>query len=168
MWLGTSVENNRWAAERIPALSRTSARTLFLSCEPLLEQVDLTPWLPYPRSSSAVQFTVTSGMRPVDWVIVGGESGPKARPMNPAWVRSLRDQCVAAGVPFFFKQWGEWAPTGEFKDACSDPREELVGEPDVCGLREVIRRVGKKQAGNVLDGQTWAEFPKLPQPPTAR
>lgn len=87
LWLGTSVENQRWAEVRIPALLRTPAAVRFLSCEPLLGPVDLRPWL--------------GG---VDWVIVGGESGPGFRPMDPDWARTIRDQCVAAGVPFFYKQ----------------------------------------------------------------
>ena len=89
VWIGTSVENQRRANERIPALVQVPAVVRFLSCEPLLESVDLTPWL------SALQ-----------WVICGGESGPGARPMAPEWARSLRDQCIAAQVPYFFKQWG--------------------------------------------------------------
>ncbi|GIU97421.1 MAG: hypothetical protein KatS3mg013_1224 [Actinomycetota bacterium] len=93
VWLGTSVENQRWADVRIPALLRTPAQVRFLSCEPLLAALDLRRWLPR-----------------IDWVIVGGESGPRARPMDPAWVRSLRDQCLALGVPFFFKQWGGRTP----------------------------------------------------------
>lgn len=87
IWMGTSVEDQRAADQRIPALARCAANTRFLSCEPLLAPVDLAPWL-----------------RDLDWVIVGGESGPNFRPMDHAWARSLRDQCVAAGVAFFFKQ----------------------------------------------------------------
>ncbi len=93
VWLGTSVENQRWADVRLPSLIRTPARVRFLSCEPLLGRLDLRPWLAR-----------------IDWVIVGGESGPQARPMDPEWVRSLRDQCLALGVPFFFKQWGGRTP----------------------------------------------------------
>lgn len=92
VWLGTSVENQEWADRRIPLLATTSAAIRFLSCEPLLGPI---------RVSHA------SG---IHWVIVGGESGPSARPMSPDWVRGLRDQCVAGGVPFFFKQWGGRTP----------------------------------------------------------
>jgi protein gp37 len=88
-WIGTSVENQAMADKRIPALAKIRAATRFLSCEPLLGPLDLSPWL------DAVQ-----------WVIVGGESGPKARPMQADWVRGIRDQCNAAGVAFLFKQWG--------------------------------------------------------------
>jgi protein gp37 len=88
IWLGVSVENQQRAAERIPELQQAVAGLRFLSCEPLLG--------PLPNLS-------LSG---IGWVIVGGESGPGARPMDPAWVRDIRDQCLAARVPFFFKQWG--------------------------------------------------------------
>lgn len=91
--LMVSTENQEWADKRIPILLDTPARWRGLSCEPLLGSIKLTPWL-----------------RNIDWVIAGGESGPGARPMEPDWARSLRDQCADAGVSFFFKQWGAWAP----------------------------------------------------------
>jgi protein gp37 len=87
IWMGTSVEDQRAADQRIPLLTQCGAGTRFLSCEPLLAPVNLAPWL-----------------SELDWVIVGGESGPGFRPMDHAWARSIRDQCVAAGVAFFFKQ----------------------------------------------------------------
>ncbi|MDO8691058.1 MAG: phage Gp37/Gp68 family protein [Dehalococcoidia bacterium] len=89
VWIGVSVENQYWAERRIPALLRVPARIRFLSVEPLLKPVDLSPYL--------------VGLQ---WVIVGGESGPKARPMHPDWVSSVRQDCEKAGIPFFFKQWG--------------------------------------------------------------
>jgi protein gp37 len=98
VWLGVSVENQHFADERIPLLLQTPAAVRFISAEPLLGPVDLgfafvsdNPWMVQQH---------------VDWVIVGGESGPRVRPTDPDWIRSMRDQCVAAGVPFFFKQWG--------------------------------------------------------------
>jgi protein gp37 len=128
VWLGVSVENQKWADIRIPALLETPAAVRFLSCEPLLGPIDLfagdhstherdfdgnddyicldcstderhVPWRVIDRSNLGI-----------DWVIVGGESGPKSRAMHPDWARSLRDQCATAGVPFFMKQWGEWGP----------------------------------------------------------
>lgn len=87
LWLGVSVEDQRRANERIPLLLQTPAVVRFVSCEPLLGPLDLTPWL-----------------HRLDWVIVGAESGPGARPMDDAWVRALRDQCQAAQVAFWFKQ----------------------------------------------------------------
>jgi protein gp37 len=116
VWLGVSVENQDAADARIPDLLATPAAVRFLSVEPLLGPVDLNvaAWgkgLPRPPADIQVrQMATVNGMRlplrALDWVIVGGESGPGARPMHPDWVRSLRDQCVAAGVPFFMKQWG--------------------------------------------------------------
>lgn len=113
VWLGVSVENQQWANIRIPALLKTPAAVRFLSCEPLLGPVDLT----------MVDWDGVTGLcvlekAPVgiDWVIAGGESGTGARPMHPDWVRTLRDQCVAAGVPFLFKQWGGRTPKANGRD----------------------------------------------------
>lgn len=100
VWLGVSVENQQWADIRIPALLETPAAVRWLSCEPLLDRLDLKahwllPTFPGPR---------------INWVVVGGESGLASRPMQVDWARSLRDQCHAANVPFFFKQWGGRTP----------------------------------------------------------
>lgn len=130
VWLGVSVEDQTRADERIPDLLATPAAVRFLSCEPLLGQVDLMhvdvgaymngltgreaheydPVCRWPllKPFRHLQSGFTSPG--IDWVIAGGESGPGARPMHPDWARSLRDQCAAADVPFHFKQWGEWAP----------------------------------------------------------
>lgn len=107
VWLGVSVEDQKWADIRIPALLETPAAVRWLSCEPLLGPVDLLPYLHHqcdcdpPGHRRASEY----GPRP-DWVVVGGESGPGARPMHPGWARALLDQCTNAGVPFFFKQAG--------------------------------------------------------------
>jgi protein gp37 len=104
VWLGVSVENQHFADERIPLLLETPAAVRFLSCEPLLGPLDLD------RGGFTLLDPIKgpSGRKypGLDWVIAGGESGPRVRPSDPAWFMSLRDQCVAAGVPFFFKQWG--------------------------------------------------------------
>ena len=120
VWLGVSVENQQWADIRVPALLDTPAAVRWLSCEPLLGPVDLTScngvnaleqdWIGGPGAGSGAPHPF------VDWVVVGGESGPGARPMHPDWARSLRDQCTAADVPFFMKQAGavlarEWGCT---------------------------------------------------------
>lgn len=123
VWLGASVENQAAADERIPLLLQTPAEVRFLSVEPLLGPVDLSKWLPgdVPDGYCEKDGYVIKGYEPndyelvmyrehLDWVIVGGESGHHARPMHPDWARSIRDQCQAASVPFFFKQWGEWKP----------------------------------------------------------
>ncbi|MDQ3915661.1 MAG: phage Gp37/Gp68 family protein [Actinomycetota bacterium] len=93
VWLGTSVENQEWAEKRLPLLVEVTARVRFVSCEPLLGPIDLSRWI-----------------GKLSWVIVGGESGPRFREMNPDWARSLRDHCAVAGVPYFFKQWGGRTP----------------------------------------------------------
>jgi len=188
VWLGVSAENQHWADIRIPALVETPAAVRFLSCEPLLGPVDLSAWMPPGIArwqcggckrfySGPLQKTCPGcgrvgywcgshkgngrpGEQPLGWVIVGGESGPGARPMIPDWARELRDQSTAAGVPFFFKQWGAWAPTGAFGIGGHDPRRGFVGEPkDPHGCREEIARVGKKAAGRLLDGREWNEYP---------
>jgi protein gp37 len=115
--LGVSVEDQKAADERIPLLLQTPAAVRFISAEPLLGSMNIRPYLSaecmHEDSYSEDDTNATICRRcedtPIlDWVIVGGESGPGARPMHPDWARSLRDQCEAAGVPFFFKQWGEW------------------------------------------------------------
>lgn len=94
----------------------------------------------------------------IHWVIVGGESGKNARPMHPGWVRSLRDQCVAAGVPFFFKQWGEWGREwGDLHERIPLKGSEFA--PGWNGGATFMWKVGKKKAGRMLDGRTWDEFP---------
>lgn len=112
VWLGVSVENQRWADIRIPALLDTQAAVRFLSCEPLLGAVDLTS-VDGMNVLRGDDTGYENGLHWVDgpiinWVIVGGESGRGARPMHPDWARTIRNQCVQADVPFLFKQWGEW------------------------------------------------------------
>lgn len=109
VWLGTSVEDQKWADQRIPLLLETPASIRFLSCEPLLGPVRLNRWL-------------AAG---IHWVIVGGESGPQARPMHPTWARSIRNQCVEASVPFFFKQWGGRTPKAGGRDLCGRSWDEM-------------------------------------------
>jgi protein gp37 len=109
VWLGTSVENQTWAGVRIPKLLETPAAVRFLSCEPLLGPLDIATWL-LTRVDVGVEVSSINELRRIDWVIVGGESGPHHRPMHPEWARSVRDQCEAAAVPFFFKQWGGRTP----------------------------------------------------------
>jgi len=165
VWLGTTVENSDYL-ERVDDLieCREFASVLFLSCEPLLGRVDLTTNQRYQREHG--------GYRPMidglDWVIAGGESGGHARPMNPEWAHSLRDQCVQAKVPFHFKQWGEWVPTADVGFGDSPRAKEHVfdtgktietyGGPAPFGIE--VRRIGKKAAGRLLDGREWNEFPR--------
>lgn len=136
VWLGTSVEHQRWADVRVPQLLATPAAIRFLSCEPLLGDIDISQPL---RSGG------------IDWVIVGGESGPRARPMHPEWARTLRDQCVGAGVPFFFKQWGGRTPKagGRVLDRL------LWDEMPTNGMSESIREpdthLGSLDPGEAID-----------------
>jgi protein gp37 len=113
VWMGVSVENQQWA-QRVEDLRKVPAKVRFLSCEPLLGPLRLD-------------------LRDIHWVIVGGESGPRARPMKAGWVREIRRQCEEAGVAFFFKQWGAYDEMGQ--------------------------RLGKKLTGRTLDGRTWNELP---------
>jgi protein gp37 len=150
VWLGVSVEDQKTADERIPLLLQTPAAVRFISAEPLLGPIDAYQYLGAGRNPIGPAY----GGSGLDWVIVGGESGPGARPMHPDWVRSLRDQCVAAKVAFFFKQWGEWLP------AMSDGADLESGITINCADEPV--RVGKKAAGALLDGREWREFPGQP------
>lgn len=162
VWLGVSVEDQQSADERIPLLLDTPAAVRFASCEPLLGPLDIEEHLQRP---DAVGKYVLPGL---NWVIAGGESGPDARPMHPDWVRSLRDQCAsAAGVPFFFKQWGEWAPgshlqhLGDEIDGCQygsfDPEHDWQrGKESDCTLF----RIGKVRAGHLLDGTAHHAWPE--------
>lgn len=178
VWLGCSVENQEYANERIPELlkCRDLAPVLFLSCEPLLGQVDLTNIQISPEYSGVGPDAVADdlldclrgeicsgetgcmikeGEPSVDWVIGGGESGPNARPSNPYWFHDLRDQCVAANVPFFFKQWGEWAPCTL---ATASPAF-IRADSHAFDEETQVFRVGKKVAGRDLDGKTWDQVP---------
>lgn len=164
VWLGVSVENQATADERIPLLLETPATVRFVSYEPALGPVDFV---------KVPGFNRIGGINPSRWwVICGGESGPGARPMHPDWARSMRDQCQAAGVPFFFKQWGEWAPSYD-RDR-DDPDWRMVpaessrrtllnvaGGSGFHGERVVgFLRVGKKAAGRELDGKVWDQVPE--------
>jgi len=104
VWIGTSIENQAAADKRIPELFKIPAKLLFVSNEPSLGPVDWQKWYPHPIHGKC------RPMEQIGWFICGGESGPHARPMHPDWPNDLRDQCASAGIPFFFKQWGEWEP----------------------------------------------------------
>lgn len=165
VWIGTSVEDQARADERIPTLLRLPG-TRFLSCEPLLGPLDLRAHFAgyCPEHDFPGGFCVERhhpGVQHVDWIIAGGESGAKARPVHPDWIRSLRDQCQKYNRPFHFKQWGEWAPSGSVGIGSADrSRSIIVGPPvDDHGCGTELTRVGKKAAGRELDGRTWDEFP---------
>ena len=152
VWLGVSVEDQKTADERIPILLQTPAAVRFVSYEPALGPVDFTTingvlntW-----SRNGEIDVVDEGK--LHWIIMGGESGPGARPLHPDWARSTLDQCLAAGVPFFFKQWGEWTPYYPI-------HKNLANIKETWRSGRGFWRVGKKAAGRMLDGRTWDEFP---------
>jgi protein gp37 len=158
VWIGTSCENQATADTRIPALINAPAALRFLSLEPLLGPIDIRPWLLYDQKDSTER--VKERQRAISLVIVGGESGPGARPMHPDWARSLRDQCTDADVPFFFKQWGHWAPEN------GDNFQKSVSFEKWSSARSFgpsMAPVGKRAAGRLLDGRTWDGFPETQQ-----
>jgi protein gp37 len=182
VWIGTSIANQADADKNVPVLLRVPATVRFLSIEPLLGEINFR-WTPYAHQATGEtyrEYAVRNGsvneyeaLRKISWIIVGGESGPGARPAHPDWPRSLRDQCVAAGVSFFFKQHGEWIGVDDMErlplpaPELSDPQEYfnehtfLSGshcEGVHCGATPVYR-VGKKKAGRLIDGRTWDQFP---------
>ena len=148
VWIGTSIESQETAVSRLGHLVSIPAAVRFVSAEPLVEMASIKRWLGLNEKMSP--------QTGVDWVIVGGESGDGAAPMHPNWARSLRDQCVGAGVPFLFKQWGEWLPLASADEASQYPRAQMI-ERD--GIRFV--KVGKKVAGRLLDGREWNEYPEV-------
>lgn len=188
VWLGVSVEDQKAADERIPHLLATPAAVRWISAEPLLGPVDLFyrgadgerySWL---RESFWRNNRVEHDPPRIGWVVVGGESGPQARPMHPQWARDLRDQCAAAGVPFLFKQWGEWVPRSAcyhtFKDGKSladiDPGSTRwpclrltyrgnngsdIAHAGDDGDEAYMQRIGKKSAGRLLDGVQHDGYP---------
>lgn len=152
VWQGTSVENQEAADKRIPHLLETPAAVRFLSCEPLLGPVNLGPYLWEEAGPAWAGKNPSPG---IHWVIVGGESGHGARAMHLDWARSLRDQCSSAGIPFFYKQTGEWVPHAQAGTLNLAHREIIYRNG------ETLVRVGKKHAGRLLDGREHNEFPEV-------
>jgi hypothetical protein len=160
VWLGTSVEDQAAADLRIPQLLKIPAKVRFLSCEPLLGRVHLhSNHVKVETWQVGESFDGPRPLQGIHWVIAGGESGGDARPMHPGWVRDLRAQCYAAGLPFLFKQWGEHVPQGQpLAEAMPiDPNKKLKGHRFPDGT--LVLRVGKKYAGRTLDGQIHHAFP---------
>lgn len=161
VWLGVSVEDQEQADRRIPPLLDTPAAVRWVSAEPLLGPADIEQWLHDPECLWMPKSACTCqpGGARLDWVVVGGESGPGARIMEPAWARLLRDQTRNATAAFFFKQWGAWAPNGARGIGRFEGRERLVGPTiDGMGHREVVERQTLK-GFRVLDGRTWDQYP---------
>lgn len=198
VWIGATVVNQDEADRDIPKLLATPAAKRFLSIEPMLGPVGIWKYTQphcerhpgkldadgtcdvcegrglWSLNDEPLTGDEKAPIRPgIDWVIVGGESGPHARPMHPDWVRSLRDQCVGAGVPFHFKQWGEWVDCDNCTadDAAYKGKADCWVDPDgsahdgalgvdFMGGTYAMYRVGKKNAGRLLDGRTWDESPQ--------
>jgi len=171
VWLGVTAEDQQRAYERIPLLLRTPAAVRFVSIEPMLGPMNVRCYLVPGEcgSASGTCLDNTCRLPALDWVILGGESGPGARPMHPDWARSVRDQCAEAGVPFLFKQWGEHLPVycDEFGNWCCDhscglPKWicEYPGAKRLSANQSGHIRVGKKLAGRLLDGKLHDEYPK--------
>ena len=174
VWIGTTVENQEEADRRIPHLLATPAAVRFVSAEPLLGPVDFLgpengePTLDQIEADPTGWRVVRYGVPRLDWIIVGGESGPGARPMHPDWARTIRDQCEAAGVPFFFKQWGEWSPkfaqpnvlvsAGTISSGFMSRADIMWAGRGQCDSI-LLRRVGKKAAGRMLDGREHNAMP---------
>lgn len=161
VWLGVSAEDQQRADERVSDLLATPAAIRFASAEPLLGPIEFRD-----IGDGVDSLRRRSGAR-LDWIIVGGESGSGARPMHPDWARSIRDQCAAAGVPFFFKQWGEFAPAFDkdlrplrhFPWNGDDQRAVARG---TASAQQATKRIGKRRAGRFLDGVEHSAFPQVP------
>ena len=196
VWLGVSTEDQKRADERIPFLLDTPASVRWISAEPLLGPINLAEYLRLvihkPGSvGKSTEIHLQIIRHALDWIVVGGESGPGARPMHPTWVRSIRDQCAAAGVPLFFKQWGAWKPVPWKLDRHKDETDaeyverserecstfaisqsgyliEMDHKPwswarvlPAPSSHHSVKLVGKKAAGRLLDGIVHDAFPKI-------
>jgi protein gp37 len=167
VWLGVSAERQAEADERVPDLLATPAVIRFVSAEPLLGPVNFRRIRIAPDHHTIIDaldgYAIADSISGtgqertmLDWIIVGGESGPCARPMHPDWARSIRDQCVRAGVPFFFKQWGEFGPA--FRADLRPTGLPWSGDAQravargIATVEQATRRMGKRHAGRFLDG----------------
>lgn len=170
VWIGATICNQAEADRDIPKLLATPARVRFLSIEPMLGPIELglscenwsddivmDPETGAYECCKACDYTGIGNA--IDWVICGGESGPLARPMHDSWAKALRDECAAAGVPFLFKQWGEWMPAGQHRAA-----SEAYGRAQIQEFHQLpegrMHRIGKKAAGRLLDGIEHNGFPE--------
>lgn len=140
VWIGVTAENQKYVDVRIPILLEIPAKVHFLSCEPLLGPLDLSTYVGNDREPE------------IHWVIAGGESGGNSRPMSPRWVSQLKDECVANGIAFHFKQWGNWAPLEAFGET---PSTTTTIDGYAMG------RGKKAVTGRLIDGQIWDQVPEV-------
>lgn len=170
-WPGTTAED-QWALERrVPQLLRANATVYWLSGEPLLGEMDPTPWmldeppeLTYPDLDAPdgavwgrfqrVGSSWEEVLPRLSWLVAGGQTGTGAQPLNPYSLRTVRNVCVATDTPFYFKGWGDWGPVQE-----TLLPGEMATMPRTVGARDVMWRCGKKRAGRELDGRTWEQMP---------
>lgn len=188
VWLGVTAENQKRADERIPILLQIPAAVRWVSFEPMLSYINIEPFLKDIVNGCTINCNQTKHIcrlhagdcgkayrssNGIDWVVCGGESGPGARPMHPDWTRSLRDQCVAADVPFFFKSWGDWEPS-EIKPEI-DTCYHKISDGSIAAYTSTTKHhwwggswgdgkplsvwVGKKKSGREIDGRTWDQYP---------
>ncbi len=179
VWFGTTAENQEQFDRRWPYLRQIPAAVRFISYEPALGPLSIEAAV-YKDACGCLEFDSTidrskpcpckgtGAVSELDWVVCGGETGPGSRPMHPDWVRSVRDQCQAVAIPFFFKQWGDWVPTWGGGDHIIYRDDGLVlahdhEHPDAWKYKkaEPVRRVGKQAAGRLLDGREWNELPTV-------
>lgn len=172
VWLGVSAEDQPQWDKRTADLRETPAAIRWVSAEPLLSNINMR--FAVAKVGPDGRFPRFADARGIDWVVAGGESGPGARPLHPDWVRSLRLQCAFAGVPFLFKQWGDWAPYLDRDKEDPDWRAPysrferskgfcFINRAGGCGFHgdrlHVMQRVGKGRAGRTLDGVVHDAYP---------
>jgi protein gp37 len=176
VWFGITAENQEWFDKRWDILKRVPAALRFVSYEPALGPLNIErACAEYDKNGEPIGIKQDAP----DWIIAGGESGPNARPSHPQWFRDLRDQCAEVGIPFFFKQWGEWLPGTERHPAFNQERSEEWLESHMTWMHldgtqydmddpghgceetdEWLARVGTKVSGSLLDGHEHKEFPE--------
>ena len=179
VWIGVTAEDQRHAEMRIPVLLDVPAEVRFVSVEPMLGPVNVERWLEVGATDTGPPYV--ADIPRLDWVICGGESGSNARPMHPEWVCNLRDQCVEAGVPYMFKQWGEWAPRGGYGvfegslpeddgvrvkiglDGRNTSTDQTVAAVPGGGTDDNpiwVGRFGRNFTGRIIEGREWHQFPE--------
>lgn len=178
IWLGISIENQETANDRIPYLLQTPAAVRWISAEPLIGPIDFYKASNHWHKNGYTPWRNTSVLSGIDWIVIGGESGPQARPIHPQWAHQILDQSIPANVARFFKQWGEYEPIAHYfsntekrDEALLNPRHILVTSngnqwntdkdgqpPSDCWI---MLKTGKHNAGNALVGRKWQEFPAI-------
>lgn len=160
VWMGISGENHEQMSKRIPLLLKTPSAVRWISAEPLLGAADISQWIGVRRRGPGDHWEAAGVNQGIDWCVAGGESGEDARLMHPQWPRTLRNQCAAAGIPFLFKQWGQWMP------AASDDWLYKMNAAEQAAFRRRYRRAGYEfpnieRRGILPDGRTFRSASQL-------